>query len=106
MATFQQVYVDQTVEIPLYYRKNVELRARASATSFANGTQVGSTWNGEDWFAPVSLRLRARVTSHDGAPDSRAPRCLPAAASRPPCAPRARGCTFRATIGRSVRYNQ
>ena len=25
MADFQTVYVDQTLEIPLYYRKNVEL---------------------------------------------------------------------------------
>ena len=26
MAEFQKVYVEKTVEIPLYYRKNVELR--------------------------------------------------------------------------------
>ena len=50
MATFQKVYVDKTVEIPLYYRKNVELAGAHLGNYFANGTQVGSTWNGEDWF--------------------------------------------------------
>ncbi len=29
MATFQKVYVEKTVEVPLYYRKNVELAAPA-----------------------------------------------------------------------------
>ncbi len=51
MATFQKVYVEKTVEIPLYYRKNVELAGPRIGNYFANGTQVGSTWNGEDWFA-------------------------------------------------------
>lgn len=50
MATFQQVYVEKTVEIPLYYRKNVELASPNVGNFFANGTQVGSTWNGEDWY--------------------------------------------------------
>ncbi|MEO5966434.1 MAG: peptide ABC transporter substrate-binding protein [Candidatus Limnocylindrales bacterium] len=50
MATFQKVYVEKTVEIPLYYRKNVELANPRVGNYFANGTQVGSTWNGEDWF--------------------------------------------------------
>ena len=51
MATFQKVYVDKTVEIPLYYRKNVELAGPRLGNYFANGTQAGSTWNSEDWFA-------------------------------------------------------
>jgi peptide/nickel transport system substrate-binding protein len=51
MATFQQTYVEQTIEVPLYYRKNVELEGARVGNFFANGTQVGSTWNGEDWFA-------------------------------------------------------
>ena len=51
MATFQKIYVDKTVEIPLYYRKNVELVGPRLGNYFANGTQVGSTWNGEDWFS-------------------------------------------------------
>ena len=50
MAVFQQVYVEKTVEIPLYYRKNVELASPKAGNYFANGTQAGSTWNGEDWF--------------------------------------------------------
>lgn len=51
MTTFQTVYVEKTVEIPLYYRKNVELAGARIGNYFANGTQAGSTWNGEDWFA-------------------------------------------------------
>ena len=51
MATFQKVYVEKTVEIPLYYRKNVELEGPRVGNFFANGTQAGSTWNGEDWYA-------------------------------------------------------
>ena len=50
MDQFQQVYVEKTVEIPLYYRKNVELANPRLGNYFANGTQVGSTWNAEDWF--------------------------------------------------------
>ncbi|HSS60403.1 MAG TPA: hypothetical protein VLK30_02980, partial [Candidatus Limnocylindrales bacterium] len=50
MDTFQKVYVDKTIEVPLYYRKNVELAAPALGNYAANGTLAGSTWNGEDWF--------------------------------------------------------
>ena len=50
MAQFQKIYVEKTVEIPLYYRKNVELFNPVVGNVFANGTQAGSTWNGEDWF--------------------------------------------------------
>ena len=42
--------VDKTIEIPLYYRKNVELANPALGNYAANGTLAGSTWNGEDWF--------------------------------------------------------
>ena len=36
MAEFQKIYVEKTVEIPLYYRKNVDLRQRRRpATSSA-----------------------------------------------------------------------
>jgi ABC-type transport system substrate-binding protein len=51
MAQFQQIYVQKTVEVPLYYRKNVELASPKLGNYFANGTQVGSTWNTEDWYA-------------------------------------------------------
>jgi peptide/nickel transport system substrate-binding protein len=50
MGSFQDIYVDKTIEIPLYYRKNVELANPALGNYFANGTLAGSTWNGEDWF--------------------------------------------------------
>ena len=51
MAAFQRIYVEKTVEIPLYYRTNVELAGPRIGNYVANGTQAGSTWNGEDWFA-------------------------------------------------------
>ena len=50
MADFQTVYVDQTLEIPLYYRKNVDLVGPVLGNFFANPTQVGPTWNVVDWF--------------------------------------------------------
>ena len=52
MASFQDLYVDKTIEIPLYYRKNVELaNPRARQLLRQRHPQVGSTWNAEDWFA-------------------------------------------------------
>ena len=51
MAEFQQIYVEKTVEIPLYYRKNVELVGPKLGNFFANPTQAGPTWNAVDWFA-------------------------------------------------------
>jgi peptide/nickel transport system substrate-binding protein len=51
MAEFQQIYVEKTVEIPLYYRKNVELVGAKLGNFFANPTQAGPTWNAVDWFA-------------------------------------------------------
>ncbi|GAC1664534.1 MAG: peptide ABC transporter substrate-binding protein [Candidatus Limnocylindrales bacterium] len=50
MAEFQKVYVEKTVEIPLYYRKNVELASPKVGNYFANPTQAGPTWNAVDWF--------------------------------------------------------
>jgi peptide/nickel transport system substrate-binding protein len=50
MAQFQKVYVEKTVEIPLYYRKNVELASPKLGNYFANPTQAGPTWNAVDWF--------------------------------------------------------
>jgi peptide/nickel transport system substrate-binding protein len=51
MAQFQKVYVEKTVEIPLYYRKNVELASPKLGNYFANPTQAGPTWNAVDWYA-------------------------------------------------------
>jgi peptide/nickel transport system substrate-binding protein len=50
MAEVQTVFYEQTVEIPLYYRKNIELHSPALGNFFANGTQAGPTWNAVDWF--------------------------------------------------------
>jgi len=50
MAEFQKVYVEKTVEIPLYYRKNVDLAGPKLGNFFANPTQAGPTWNAVDWF--------------------------------------------------------
>jgi len=50
MAEFQKIYVEKTVEIPLYYRKNVELVGPKLGNFFANPTQAGPTWNSVDWY--------------------------------------------------------
>jgi peptide/nickel transport system substrate-binding protein len=50
MAEFQKIYVEKTVEVPLYYRKNVELVGPKIGNYFANPTQAGPTWNAVDWF--------------------------------------------------------
>ncbi len=52
MAEFQKVYVEKTVEIPLYYRKNVDLVApEARQLLRATRPRPGPTWNVVDWFA-------------------------------------------------------
>jgi ABC-type transport system substrate-binding protein len=50
MKDFQTIYVQKTVEVPLYYRKNVELHGPTLGNFFANPTQAGPTWNAVDWF--------------------------------------------------------
>jgi peptide/nickel transport system substrate-binding protein len=50
MAEFQKIYVEKTDEIPLYYRKNVDLVGPKLGNFFANPTQAGPTWNTVDWF--------------------------------------------------------
>jgi peptide/nickel transport system substrate-binding protein len=50
MGEFQKVYVEKTVEIPLYYRKQVDLHAPKLGNFVANPTQNGPTWNVVDWF--------------------------------------------------------
>jgi peptide/nickel transport system substrate-binding protein len=50
MATFQKVYVEKTVEIPLYYRQNVDLVSSALGNYFQNPTSAGPTWNAVDWY--------------------------------------------------------
>ena len=50
MAEFQKVYVEKTVEIPLYYRKNVDLASPKLGNFLSNPTQQGPTWNVVDWY--------------------------------------------------------
>ena len=50
MAEFQTIYVEKTVEIPLYYRQNVDLFGPKLGNFFANPTQAGPTWNAVDWY--------------------------------------------------------
>ncbi|HEX4898072.1 MAG TPA: peptide ABC transporter substrate-binding protein [Candidatus Limnocylindrales bacterium] len=50
MATVQQVMYEKTVEIPLYYRKSIELHSPILGNFWANGTQAGPTWNAVDWY--------------------------------------------------------
>jgi peptide/nickel transport system substrate-binding protein len=50
MAEFQQIYVEKTVEIPLYYRQNVDLHTARVGNFTANPTQAGPTWNAVDWY--------------------------------------------------------
>jgi ABC-type transport system substrate-binding protein len=50
MAEFQKVYVEKTVEVPLYYRAQVDLVAPKVGNFFGNPTQAGPTWNAVDWY--------------------------------------------------------
>jgi ABC-type transport system substrate-binding protein len=50
MANFQRVYVEKTVEIPLYYRQNVDLHLPRAGNFVGNPTQAGPTWNAVDWY--------------------------------------------------------
>ena len=50
MAEIQRVYVEKTVEVPLYYRKQVDLHAPRLGNFFGNPTQAGPNWNVVDWF--------------------------------------------------------
>lgn len=50
MATFQQVYMDKTVEVPLYFRKEVYLKVPALQNFTGNPTSTGPMWNVAHWF--------------------------------------------------------
>jgi peptide/nickel transport system substrate-binding protein len=50
MAEFQQIYIEKTVEIPLYYRKQVDLFKPKVGNGVGNPTQAGPTWNAVDWY--------------------------------------------------------
>ena len=50
MATFQQVYEDKTVEVPLYFRKEVYLQNPALQNFTGNPTSTGPLWNAQHWY--------------------------------------------------------
>jgi peptide/nickel transport system substrate-binding protein len=50
MGEFQKIYVEKTVEVPLYYRKQVDLATPKLGNFVANPTQAGPTWNAVDWY--------------------------------------------------------
>jgi peptide/nickel transport system substrate-binding protein len=50
MADVQTVMYEKTVEIPLYYRKAIELHSPTLGNFWANGSQAGPTWNAVDWY--------------------------------------------------------
>jgi peptide/nickel transport system substrate-binding protein len=50
MATFQQIYVQKVIEIPLYFRKEVETVSPKLGNFFANPTSAGPTWNAGEWY--------------------------------------------------------
>ena len=49
MAEWQKVYVEKTIEIPLYFRKEVYLVNPKVANFTGNPTSQGPTWNAYDW---------------------------------------------------------
>jgi peptide/nickel transport system substrate-binding protein len=54
MADFQKIYVDKTIEIPLYFRKEVYLVNPRVQNFTGNPTSAGPTWNAADWFVTGS----------------------------------------------------
>lgn len=50
MGDFAKLYIEKTVEVPLYYRKQVDLHAPRLQNFIGNPTQAGPTWNVVDWF--------------------------------------------------------
>lgn len=50
MATFQKIYVDKVLEIPLYFRPEIEVVKPTVGNFFANPTSAGPTWNAVDWY--------------------------------------------------------
>jgi peptide/nickel transport system substrate-binding protein len=50
MTQWQQIYVDQVVEVPLYFRKDVNLVQPYIGNWTGNPTSTGYTWNIGDWY--------------------------------------------------------
>jgi peptide/nickel transport system substrate-binding protein len=50
METFQKVYVEKTVEIPLFFRGQLDAVSPKVGNFAANPTSAGPTWNAVDWY--------------------------------------------------------
>jgi peptide/nickel transport system substrate-binding protein len=50
MGEWQEVYVNKTIEIPLYFRKEVYVLNPKVGNFTGNPTSTGPTWNTYDWF--------------------------------------------------------
>jgi peptide/nickel transport system substrate-binding protein len=50
MTTFQQLYQDKTIEVPLYFRKEVYLVNPKVVNFTGNPTSTGPFWNIQHWF--------------------------------------------------------
>ncbi len=50
MREFQILYVEKTVEIPLYFRQQIDLRATKVRNFRATPNPNGLTWNAVDWY--------------------------------------------------------
>ena len=50
MAEYQELFVDQTVEIPLYFWQDVELHAARVGNFGGSSPTAGPTWNAADWY--------------------------------------------------------
>ncbi|MDQ3127005.1 MAG: hypothetical protein M3Q66_00910 [Chloroflexota bacterium] len=50
MAEFQTLYIEKTIEVPLYYRDEVWLVNPKVQNFTGNPSSVGPTWNVADWY--------------------------------------------------------
>jgi peptide/nickel transport system substrate-binding protein len=50
MASFQELYISKTIEVPLYYRDEVWLVNPKVQNFTGNPSSVGPTWNVADWY--------------------------------------------------------
>ena len=50
METFQKVYVEKTVEIPLFFRGQIDAVSPKVGNFFSSPTSAGPTWNAVDWY--------------------------------------------------------
>jgi len=50
MADFQKLFLDNTVEVPLYFRKEVYLVNPKLGNFTGNPTSTGPLWNAQHWF--------------------------------------------------------